>query len=89
MTCFRVHTLIADRSLLVGNTGDPVLHCICQLGLLLSIDGVVMLTPDGWAVQKLSRKMVHLLAGPGFVLTWPLFRCAFSHSSCTVMGRRT
>ena len=23
--------------------------------------------------QKLSRKLVHILAGPGFVLCWPLF----------------
>ena len=27
-------------------------------------------------LQKLSRKMVHMLAGPGFALCWPLFRCA-------------
>lgn len=26
-------------------------------------------------MQKLSRKLVHMLAGPGFVLSWPLFRC--------------
>jgi hypothetical protein len=25
------------------------------------------------ATQKLSRKLVHILAGPGFALTWPLF----------------
>ena len=23
--------------------------------------------------QKLSRKLVHILAGPGFILCWPLF----------------
>ena len=27
------------------------------------------------ALKKLSRKMVHMLAGPGFALCWPLFRC--------------
>ena len=27
-------------------------------------------------MQKLSRKLVHMLAGPGFMLCWPLFRCA-------------
>lgn len=27
-------------------------------------------------VQKLSRKLVHILAGPGFALTWPLFSAA-------------
>ena len=25
-------------------------------------------------VQKDSRKLTHVLAGPGFVMTWPLFR---------------
>jgi len=25
--------------------------------------------------QKLARKLIHILAGPGFILTWPLFRC--------------
>ena len=29
-----------------------------------------------FALQKLSRKMVHMLAGPGFALCWPLFRHA-------------
>ena len=28
----------------------------------------------GAAVQKLSRKLVHISSGPLFVLTWPLFR---------------
>ena len=27
----------------------------------------------GWGAQKLSRKLVHILAGPGFILCWPLF----------------
>ena len=27
-------------------------------------------------MQKLSRKMVHMLAGPGFLLCWPLFSAA-------------
>ena len=26
-------------------------------------------------LQKLSRKLVHITAGPLFVLTWPLFSC--------------
>lgn len=30
--------------------------------------------PNVFALQKLSRKLVHSTAGPLFVLTWPFFR---------------
>ena len=30
----------------------------------------------GWMDRTLTRKLVHATAGPLFVLTWPLFRCA-------------
>lgn len=33
----------------------------------------------GLAVQKLSRKLVHISSGPLFILTWPLFRCDCKH----------
>lgn len=34
-------------------------------------------SPDSLSLsQKLTRKLVHIICGPGFVLTWLLFRCA-------------
>jgi hypothetical protein len=32
-------------------------------------------SPRGWAArQTLTRKLVHIISGTGFVLTWLLFR---------------
>jgi hypothetical protein len=36
-----------------------------------------------FVAQKDARKANHVLAGPGFVLTWPLFRCSLGCLACT------
>ena len=35
----------------------------------------------GWLLQRLSRKLVHIVAGPGFAVCWLLFRSVSAPSS--------
>ena len=39
-------------------------------------------TPSPTRPQKLTRKLVHILAGPGFVLCWPLFSASRTARLC-------
>jgi hypothetical protein len=72
--CIRRGRLVRAGSVAPGRTGE--------VGEPLS------LTRIAFSPQKLTRKLVHIICGPGFVLTWLLFRCSHCHPSLCLPRRQ-
>ena len=52
--------------------------CWKQLEVTAASFQMLQMMRQSCVAQKLSRKLVHILAGPGFALCWPLFRFSYS-----------
>ena len=68
----RVSVRVGEGDREGGGPHLPAFPRGCSLSLALSHAAAPAPSPPSF--QKLTRKLVHTLAGPGFVLCWPLFR---------------